>query len=143
MNNACIKKYEITDFDLKKAKSIINRINQKDKAGKDYVFTLGIGKDFSFVNDILKECDDSTVLLVASNDDIYTSSGIVFIGEYGVPLIYGSIGNGIMEYPHFIEDVNDICGGQKWCIGEIRTAESEDALEIQSESLFHAFFTFI
>ena len=132
MNNACLK-YEITDFDLRKAKSIINRINQKDKAGKDYVFTLGIGKDFSFVNDVLKE----------SRDDTYTSAGIVFIGEYGEPLIYGSIGNGNMKYPHFIEDVNDICGGQKWCVGEIRTAESEDALEVQSESLFNAFFTFI
>ena len=142
MNNI-YSKNEVTDYDLKKAQSIVNRINQKEKSGKDYVYTLGIGKDFSFVKDILKECDNSTVLLVTSDDRTYQSSGIVFIGEHGEPLIYGCIGNGIMKHPHFNEEVNDICGGQKWCVGEIRTAGIEDALATQSESIFEAFFTFL
>ena len=143
MDNA----YKITDCDEIKAQAIVDRLNQKDKAGKDYVYTLGVEKDFSFIYDILEGCDDSTVLLVTSSDDVYHSVGIVFFGECGKPLIYGSIGDQKMKHPHFLEDVNDICGGQKWCIGEIRTANTENAIEVQGKSLvkclYEAFPTFI
>lgn len=132
----------ITKYDEAKAKAIANRINKADKKGFDYVYTLGIGKDYEFLNSILEICDESSVLLVTNDDDEYQTTGIVFLGENKIPLFYGRIGEEDMKKPHLVSDICSLCENSKWCIGEIRTAQKEDSIAIQTESLFRGLLLF-
>lgn len=125
----------ITNKDVNKAKAILNRLDKKDKAGKDYVYTIGIGKDNEFLIDVLKQCDSSTVLLVSNDDEKEQTQGIIFMGEHDRPLLFGTIRGKIAEEPYPIDALLDENKDLKWCIGEIRTAKEENAKAIETESL--------
>lgn len=136
MNNT---KQHIAEKDIAKAKAIISRIARKDKAGIDYVYTIGIDKEYNFLNNIIKNCDKSTVLLVSSGKSSLESkediSGIIFLGENGYPIICSNIKDSKNHKMYLLEDFKQKHQNLKWCIGEIRTAKSEDARALETESL--------
>lgn len=133
---------KITNNDKKKANAIIERINQKDKKGMDYVYTVSLEENFEFIKHFLKDANKSTVLLVCNGNENTETVGIVFFGENGFPLFYGTCNGKTMDFPCEIDDIYLSAEVDKWCIGEICTSKNGQALTSETESLFRAFLLF-
>lgn len=131
--NYC-KELLYTDKDNERTKEINEWIANKDSSKA--VVTLGLKMSFFDLLSAL-QVDKERIYLVLSSDEEKRVAGVIFFGEYGVPLFFGSLGGKMAKSVHAFEDVAFSAGEkQTWCLGEIyndsELGENVDSIELES-----------